>query len=49
MEIFEGGVQIATHESLNNSKGVIISHVSIKCTHNELNEWFDDFDVVSVI
>ena len=47
-KMFEGEVHITPHESLNNSKGFIISHESFRCTDDELNEWLKDFDVVSV-
>ena len=48
-EMFDGGVQITPHESLNNSKGIIISHESAGCSADELNEWLNDFDVVYVL
>ena len=47
-KMFEGEVHITPHESLNNSKGFIISNESFRCTDDELNEWLKDFDVVSV-
>ena len=47
-EMFEGEVKITPHESLNNSRGIMISHESAKCTDDELKEWLNDFDVVSV-
>ena len=46
--LFLEPMEVFPHHSLNNCKGVIISHESAKCTDNELNEWLSDFDVVSV-